>query len=189
MNLNPYTFGLIYKVSSKIGDCTYYGSTTDLMKRIENHKNNYKSNGHTSSKLVLKYPDYKFEIVEYYSCEDKKQLERREGYYHRNYDCVNKIVAGRTRKQYREDHKQEIKINKKQYYEKHKEKLKKYSRQYQQKNKEKMKQFREKNKIKMTCSCGSVVSKHHKARHERSKKHLKYINNLQSTKIAKSTSG
>jgi len=175
MNLNPYNFGLIYKVSSKIGDCTYYGSTIDLMKRIQKHKNNYKNDGHTSSKLVLKYPDYKFEIVEYYSCEDKKQLDKREGYYQRTYDCVNKNIAGRTQKEYQ-----------KQYYNDHKEKLNKQKKIRYEANKEKI---NEKNKIKMTCSCGSVVRKNTIRRHERSKKHLKYINNLQSTKIAESTSG
>jgi hypothetical protein len=39
-----------------------------------------------------------------------------------------------------------------------------------------MKQYREDNKHKLkekiTCQCGSVVTKHHKARHERNKKHI-----------------
>ena len=184
--MDTYSNGKIYKVYSKIGDVTYYGSTIQpLKKRIERHKTNYKNDGCYTSKLVLKYPDYKFEIVEYYSCKNKKQLERREGYYHRNFECVNKNVAGRTRKEYRDDHKEEIK----KYYQNHKKEIKKYyqnhkkekieySKQYHEKHKEKIS---EKRKIKITCCCGSIVRKSDKIKHEKSKKHIKYIDTLNIT--------
>ena len=40
------------------------------------------------------------ELVEYFSCETKDELFRREGEYIRNNDCVNKIIAGRTKQEY-----------------------------------------------------------------------------------------
>ena len=163
MNLNSYTFSLIYKVSSKIGNCVYYGSTTDLMERIRKHKSDYKYNRPCYSKLVLKYPDYKFEIVEYYPCENKKQLNKREGYYQRTYDCVNRNVAGRTRKEHYQDHVEDILKYQKKYRDEHKEKIS------------------EKRKIKITCKCGSVVRKSDIRQHERSKKHIKYIKSLNIT--------
>jgi hypothetical protein len=36
----------------------------------------------------------------------------------------------------------------------------------------------ENGKIKINCPCGSIISKSHKARHEKSQKHKKYLNSL-----------
>jgi len=163
LNLNPYTFGLIYKVSSKIGDCVYYGSTIDLMERIRKHKSDFKYNRPCYSKLVLKYPDYKFEIVEYYSCESKKQLDKREGYYQRTYDCVNRNVAGRTKKE---------------YYEDHKETLLNYQKNYREINRD---IINNKKKEKFICACGSKYTRVNKSQHKKTKRHTKYLESLNIT--------
>ena len=178
MNLNKYTFALIYKVSSKIGNCVYYGSTTDLMERIRKHKSDFKYNRSCYSKYVLKYPDYKFEIVEYYSCESKKQLDRREGYYQRNFDCVNKVVAGRTSKEYREDNKEKISNTHKIYYEKHKETLINKQKKYYQNNKD---IINKKQREKFICACGGKYARAHISTHKKTKKHMKYVESLNIT--------
>ena len=51
----------------------------------------------------------KFFLVELYPCKSKEELEAREGYYIRNYDCVNKYIHGRTSKQYYNDNKNKLK--------------------------------------------------------------------------------
>ena len=157
MDSYRYERGKIYKIYSKTLDNCYYGSTImTLKRRLSAHKSKFKTGRYCKSQDVLKYNDCEIILVELFPCNSKKELERREGYYQRNFKCVNKVIAGRTDKQYYEDHKEKIK---------------------------------KKAKIKMTCSCGSVVRKVDKSKHIKTKKHLKYINNLQSTKIAESTSG
>jgi hypothetical protein len=63
----------------------------------------------------------KIELVEEYSCDNLQQLRKREGYHIQNEDCINKRVAGRTLKGYRDMHKDKMKIYLKQYYKDHKE--------------------------------------------------------------------
>ena len=53
--------------------------------------------------LVLKIV---FFWEEDYPCNSKKELDAREGEYQKNNDCVNKRVAGRTKKQHYEDNKE-----------------------------------------------------------------------------------
>ena len=204
-----YSKGKIYKIYSKTLNNCYYGSTVQsLNERLSKHIYEFKKQKGKCSELVLKYNDYEMILVELFPCTSKKQLLEREGYYQRNFKCVNKQIAGRTKKEwyeyhkeelkiknkqyyenhkeeikikqkkYCDDHNEEIKIKRKQYYEDHKKEIKKYNNQYQEKHKE---IYNEKRKIKITCCCGSVVRKSDIRRHERSEKHLKYINNLQTS--------
>ena len=45
----------------------------------------------------------KIELIEYFKCDTLQELRRKEGEYIENTDCVNKLVAGRTYKEYYED--------------------------------------------------------------------------------------
>ena len=62
------------------------------------------------------------ELYENYPCNNKKELERREGEIIRqfkadiNYNVINKAIAGRTHKEYTEDNKDKILEQKKQYW-------------------------------------------------------------------------
>ena len=66
------------------------------------------------------------------------------------------------------------------------EKRQLYFKEYRNNNKEKIKKRYEKNKEKynkqkiqkINCQCGSIISKCNKSYHEKTKKHLKYIENL-----------
>ena len=81
---------------------------------MDGHRNNYRSwkNGKTdkinSFDLYEKYgvENCKIYLVELYPCETKEELFAREGYYIKNNKCVNKNVAGRTRKEHQEDNKE-----------------------------------------------------------------------------------
>jgi len=78
---------------------------------------------------------------------DEKESIRLERYYIETFDCVNLNVPGRTKKEYM-----------KKWREENVEYLKKYE------------------KAIYTCECGSTLTVNHKARHERTQKHINFIN-------------
>ena len=145
-----YQKGKIYKLWSPQGteDEIYFGSTTnELYKR----KNGHKNQRDCKSKILFeKYDDVRIEIIEEYPCNNKEELNKKEGEYIRNNKCLNQIIPCRTKKEYREDNKERIAEQKKEYNEKTKEHIKKRKKEYYQKNneqiKEKGKEYRENNK-------------------------------------------
>jgi len=99
--------------------------------------------------------------------EDNKEKSKK--YYEDNKEKIKE-----KSKKYREDNKETLK----KYYEDNKEKIKETSKQYYEDNKEKIKiQIHKSNNIKYACICGSTIKKGNKARHERTQKHIDFINN------------
>ena len=149
-----YSNGKIYTIRSYQTEEFYIGSTIQsLPVRFGGHKRKYKlwlntQKSYTSSYEILKYDDNYIELLELYSCSCKEELRRREGELIRLHNCVNKSIAGRTHKEYREENKEKIKEYKEKYHQENKEKLKEYYQEYREENKEKIKEYREKNKEK-----------------------------------------
>ena len=174
-----YQNGKIYSLRSHQTDDIYIGSTTrSLAVRKAGHRNNYKRylNGNYSfvtSFNIIKFDDCYIELIENYSCNSKNELERREGELIREMECVNKFVAGRTPKEYYEANKEKLNEKNKKYKEINKEVIAEKMKEWRAANKEKI---AEKKKEKFTCECGSVFRKSDKSRHEKSKKHQKYMN-------------
>tara|TARA_E500000305_G_C3915270_1_gene185347 strand:+ start:91 stop:693 length:603 start_codon:yes stop_codon:yes gene_type:complete len=195
-----YVNGKIYKIVCNETGEVYYGSTIiKLKKRINNHTNNK----NCSSRQILNRNNYYYELIENYSCNNKKELETRERWYIENNECINKFIPTRTKKEYRQDNKETMVEKRKNYYENNKEKLleqnKLYydknkekkieqSKLYAQNNKEKRKEYQkeyynqnkekinEKLKEKITCDiCGSIISNGELKRHQRTKKCLDKI--------------
>jgi hypothetical protein len=137
-----YNNSKIYKIVSPSNpDLIYYGSTTQkLCVRMASHRCRP---GKTKSGLITCYDDAIILLVENFSCNSKEELHKKEGEYILNNNCINKYVAGRTSKQYREHNKEIIKNNKKQYYEENKEKLSIDKKIYYEENKEKLKEYRD----------------------------------------------
>ena len=159
----------IYKIVCNITGLCYIGSTCKkyLAQRLYQHVNSYKrykngkSNNVTSFE-VLENDDYDIFLLENVkNCTTKEQLHARERYYIENNECVNRYIAGRTKKEYREANK-----------EKFKEYHKKYNKEYKEENKDKL---REKANEKHLCPCGGCYTTEHKARHMKSIKHKKYV--------------
>jgi len=160
----------IYTIRSHHTDLIYIGSTcNELRKRLYEHKSKYKIylNGKTnyvSSFEIVKYDDAYIELYEYYECNNKVELLKREGELIRELDCVNKVIPGTTNKErckeYRKNNKDKIKQSLKEWYQNNKDKI------------------LEKNKIKYNCCCGSIYTYQHKARHNKTIKHRTYIFNL-----------
>jgi hypothetical protein len=60
---------------------------------------NYNNDRGCSSKILFqKYDDVRIELIEEFPCENKMELNKREGHYIRTLDCVNKVIPGRTQK-------------------------------------------------------------------------------------------
>ena len=191
-----YSKSKIYAIRSYQTEKIYLGSTIQsLSERLRKHKYNYesyKNNGYhyVTSFEILNYDDHYIELVKLCPCDTIEELHKIEGYEIRNSDyCVNKNVPARTRKEYLEDNKDEIKEKCKNYRTENKDKIsdafKNYyyenqehrinnSKAYYENNKEKI---REKQKKRIICpDCGKEYTKQDIAKHTITKFHQKSLN-------------
>ena len=152
-----YANGRIYKIEpicEHDENEVYYGSTCQILcKRMDRHRTAYKcwlngSKTYTSSYILFeKYgvENCHIYLVELYPCETKEELFVREGYYIKNNMCVNKIVAGRTRKEHYDDNKEILleqrKPYQKEYYKNNKEKHSQTNKEYREKHKDEIKDY------------------------------------------------
>jgi len=155
MEVNRYHNGKIYIIRSPQTDNVYIGSTCGpLSKRLHKHKNHYKrylegKHNYVSSYEIVQYDDAYIELVEDFKCERKEQLLKREGEITRaTPNTINRCIAGRTREQ-----------------------ILQYQSEYYQQNREMILQQCAQP---YTCYCGTILTYNHKARHERSKKHIDF---------------
>ena len=188
-----YSKSKIYKIepinSEDEGDI-YIGSTTKdtLAQRMSTHRCNYRSwkNGkyHPISSFDL-FEKYGLEnclilLIESFPCKSKDELRSREGFYIKSMKCVNKLMAGRTQKEYYEENKQSITFDKKQYYFENILKMREQSLEYYNQNKEKCQNRRrkyyyeiQKQQPSIICDCGSYYK--NKYEHLKTKKHQAYL--------------
>jgi len=191
-------YGRVYCIRSQQTTDIYIGSTIQtLSQRMTDHRKAYKkylnkNYDYMTSFEIVQYEDAYIEVLFEGEFLSRNDLDRKEGKYQREMDCVNKNIAGRTKKEHYEENTNLYKKKSQQYYEKKKEHIKKLSKkyavehrdhilEYQQKYQEEHKeQITEYKKQKITCECGTTVCIPHKARHERSKKHQSFIQSLSS---------
>ena len=165
-NENKYQRGKIYTIRSPQTDEIYIGSTIDtLSKRFYKHKNDFKrwktgKYSYVTSYKILEYDDCYIELLEMCPCNNKMELTRKEGELIRaNEKCVNKVQPGRTTKEYCQDNREE---------------RNRRTKEWRTNNPEKQKQYQNQ---KHNCPCGGRYKNNSKARHLKSKKHLKYLEN------------
>ena len=104
-----YQNGTIYQVVDIAYEQCYFGSTIDtLPNRFKGHKTTYQQylNGNKRKYTSLfdmfdKFgiENCKIELVENYVCSSIAELHKREGYYIKNNDCINKNISGRSAKE------------------------------------------------------------------------------------------
>ena len=209
---NKYKNGKIYCIWSYETDDIYIGSScNELDHRMKKHKDNYKSflNGvghYKCSFDIIKYGDAEIGIIEEFPCQSKYELLRREGELQKSLPCINKKIAGRSKKEwyeenkekmteyhkkYRENNREKIAIKDKLKYENNKEHIAKRAKIYNQKNKEPLarmkKLYYEKNKEKIDkyrkekfdCQCGITYTYSNKSRHLKTITHQKYLEQQQ----------
>ena len=132
------------------------------------------------------YERFRIELIEDYPCQDKYQLRQREGHFIREIGTLNKMIAGRSEKQYYAENKETIQEYKKEYQKVNKEQIQKYKKDHYEANKikisEKAKDYYEANKQKIhdkiTCECGCSTSKCHLLRHKKSFKHQELMKTI-----------
>ena len=137
----------IYKIYSFLGDKIYIGATTNdlLSHRMTKHRRNYKEWKEGKRRLMtsfILFDEYGIEnclieLIDAKECLNKNESDRLEGFYIKSIVCVNKIVAGRTNIEYKQDNKEKIKEQRKIYEEKNKDKIANKKKEYYQQNKEK----------------------------------------------------
>ena len=116
MTENKYHKGKIYTIRSNQTNLYYIGSTTqDLYKRLYEHKKDYKlfnneKKNYITSYEIVKYDDVYIELLEIFKCENKNELNKREGELIRQYkdNVVNKYIPNRTSKEYYQDNQDKI---------------------------------------------------------------------------------
>jgi len=158
----------IYKiVDNTNGDC-YIGSTTQKLNyRLSNHKTRCNNVYKCTSYKIINNGDYKIELIEDIGIVSKGDRLQKERYYIENNKCINKVIPGRTRQE-----------TCKAYNEKNKEKLKDYHKAYREKSKKYYEKHKEKGKEKFTCECGGKYTRINKLTHEKTKKHIDYLNTI-----------
>jgi hypothetical protein len=119
INAESYQNGKIYRIWTLLSDEIYIGSTADtLSNRFCNHKSSYKRwlNGansyYSSFKLFQEVglENCKIELEHNFPCNSKAELNSEEGRVQRIHKdkLINKNIAGRLEKQYRNDNKDKL---------------------------------------------------------------------------------
>jgi len=179
-----YSQGKIYKIVSPNHEKIYIGSTClTLERRFSLHKSKHQC----CSTEIIDAGDARIELIELFPCLDRAQLEDREGEVQlMDWDgCVNDRVAGAYRraggkkaydkvknKEYREENAEKIKAQKKAHYEANSEAIKAQNKAYREANSETIKA---KKRQKITCFCGATHSRQGKAKHQRTKRHMNFV--------------
>ena len=148
-----YQRGKVYTVRCRYDDTLIYvGSTIDkLAKRMASHRQDKTC---SLSKLVNgDWNNWYIELYEEYPCDNKEQLERREGEVQRQIATINKRIAGRTINEYKKENYDKIVEQKKRYYEDNRGKVIERGKLFYESNRdeilEKAKQYREDNNNKI----------------------------------------
>ena len=135
----------IYAIKSYQTEYIYIGSTTrPLSERMSEHRKGYRYylkgslKNPSKSIEILKYDDCYIELIEKYPCSDRTELNKKEGEHIKNNKCINRCIAGRTKKEWYEKNKDKILKHRKEYREKNKDKIKEYQKKWYKKNKDKI---------------------------------------------------
>ena len=129
-------------------------------KRLAEHRyasGNKEKTGKRFYKDVENWDDWYIELYEEYPCENKRQLNRKEGKIIREIGTLNKEIAGRTHKEWRQENPEKEKATRIKYHENHREERlevnkkwmvtnkeyrKAYKKAYREANKEKIADYR-----------------------------------------------
>lgn len=181
-----YSKSCIYKIvckNSQIKDC-YVGSTTDLVRRRQNHKHDCThSNRKGYNAYVYQFirenggwNNWQVLHIEDYPCNSRLELEKREREVLEELgSTLNKCIPTRTEKEYNkfyyEQNRDFFKKTNEEYRKANREKIRKYNEEYRKQNREKINEV-------ISCECGSKFTKRNKSEHSKTKKHQKYIESL-----------
>jgi len=164
-----YENGKIYTIRCRYDDnLIYVGSTIEKYLSCRLAKHRHTTKGSLYQYVKGDWNNWYIELYEDYPCNNKQQLLKREGEIIRQIATINKLIAGRNKKQhyqdnrdeilekskqYRQDNRDKLLEQKKQYYQENRDNISEYHKQYYQDNRdkflEKEKQYRQDNPEKM----------------------------------------
>ena len=188
----------LYKIVCKDLTVTdiYVGHTTNWTKRKYQHKHNCCNETSKCNYKVYQFirnngdwDNWDMILIEEYSCGNKLQATQRERHWIETLNAtLNQNIPSRTQQEWFEENKEHLQEYRKQYYEEyhkqHYEENRECYKQYYEENKKYRKQYYEENKKhilqKITCECGSIVSRVNLTSHKQSKKHQDYMNSKES---------
>ena len=185
----------VYKLFNPDYPEFYVGSTKDMKARKRNHKTDCNNpNGPRYNFKVYEYirsnggyDSWNYEILEHIrnsiNVVELRNVERK--YIEELKPSLNIDIPNRTKKEWRQDNKEQILEYNKQYRQNNKEQIKENYKQYYENNREHFKQYYENNREsiaekrnqKFNCIvCGGKYTKKHKTTHFKSRKHQNFIN-------------
>lgn len=193
--------GIVYGLFCNKTGKKYIGSSYLYQQRKQDHIKQFfmwqdGNANFVSSFEIIQNNCYYFEILEEVEYENEDDLKWRERYWVENIidGCVNRIrpiittdEKKKYKKEYYEEHRDNEILRMKEWYKENKQHVLEYQKEYYDENKEKVlayhkeyynqnkKKIREKQNEKIICVCGVECAKQNKARHERSPRHLAYI--------------
>ena len=147
--INKFNKSLLYTIRSPHTDKYYIGSTTQILcKRFADHKTHYKyyqtGKGYfLTSFKILELGDAYIELLEEINCDNRNQLEKREGELIREHkiNCVNRNIPCRTGKEYYNDNSDIIKEHRKEYYNDNFDRISQQKKEYNLINADKLKEY------------------------------------------------
>jgi len=178
-----YNNSKVYKIVGP-GDMIYIGSTTKnyLSSRLSEHRSCYKTRNtgikkskYSSFQLFDAYgpENCNIYLLELVNCDTKNELLARERHHIEAIDCINKVVPGRTKKEYCDINREILIEYQKLYRESNREILIEYQKLYRESNRD---IINEKQKTKCVCNiCGGNYTKCHKSQHFKTKQHLNAV--------------
>lgn len=188
-----YAKTIIYKIVCKDINIKkiYGGHTTNIIKRRQQHKYscnnpNYKKYNHCVYKFIRENGGWNnWDLIWCYDfpCNSKREAELEERNFIEKEKCELNSIKPYIKEEEKKENKKE---SNKKYSEANKDKLKEYRKKWNEENKEykkeKDKKYREENKEKIsnkfTCICGSIITIHHKSTHYKTKKHIKFCQQI-----------
>tara|TARA_R110001599_G_scaffold1299_1_gene6441 strand:- start:999 stop:1499 length:501 start_codon:yes stop_codon:yes gene_type:complete len=161
---------IIYKI--QCGEDIYIGSTKNYNKRIQEHKYRSKDDKYKHLKLYEKMNNTEpiFSIIQTI---EKDRLKHEQKYIDELKPTLNMNNAMKNKELTR--HKNKLRMRGLVYTKEQVEEIKKKAKLYRIKNDAKIKA---KDKIKITCECGSTFIRRCIIQHQRTKKHNNYINSI-----------
>lgn len=194
--------GKIYRILCNKTGKQYIGSTIkELRRRIQSHEHDFRNyqkgvGSYITSFQVLESGDYTIKLVEDFRCERRDQLHERERFHIENNECVNKSLPSRKMKEYNQLaavkeskrlYKQNNKDKAKEYYIRTREHILAREKEYRIQNRDRINEYDKqryqirkhellaKAKEKYTCECGTEGTIGHKAKHEKSQRHITFL--------------
>ena len=184
-----YQNGKIYTIRYRLDESLLYvGSTTQsLHKRWYEYKRRYDNENSCSYNLKIckamreknDINNWYIELYELYPCNSKIELSQKEGETQRKLKPnLNVRIENRTRKEYREEHKEKIAIQKQEWYKNNPDKIK----ASKERNIDKKRAFdRVNGAIQVICECGCSCRKDCLSKHRKTAKHKYLMENKSST--------